>query len=51
VEVYTNISHKDKKRGSLILYNKWEGNWEKLAERLKRKLKKLNRNQRTAIYS
>jgi DNA-binding transcriptional ArsR family regulator len=29
--------------GSLILYNKWEGNWEKIAE-AKKKIEELNKN-------
>ncbi len=32
--------------GSLILYNKWEGNWEKIAE-AKKNIEKINTKKRT----
>ena len=34
--------------GSLILFNKWEGNWEKIAD-AKKKIEKINRKQETKI--
>ena len=35
--------------GSLILFNKWEGNWEKIAE-AKKKIEEINRNQKSELH-
>ena len=34
--------------GSLILFNKWEGNWEKIAD-AKKKIEKINRSKKTEL--